>query len=283
MNLAITKEIAQKQMMEDRKVLQNYLNIPVIEIEQLNPRIRALHGIQMVKYRSRGGDVLDDETSIEYEYDWIGGEIVFVENPYPRPPIGTGRVSFVPDDEADPTGNGIQLPDGCLSGSTTGWNLEFLASHYLENYWKIIDENYERKVQERCFNILCNKGVPEKEARAKVEESAEKQANGSPSMVVNIRRTTMIPQTFQRKFTPEMSMGPVESHPLFQQMMKQNEEMSKVIQQLTKKNQPEEPAEKKPNGKKRGGASPAQLEALKRGREKRMAKKKKELTGNLAG
>lgn len=276
-------------MMEDRKVLQNYLNIPVIEIEQLNPRVRSLHGIQDVKYRSRGGDILDDERSIEYDYDWVGGEIVFIDNPYSRPPVGTGRVAFVPDDSKDPTGSVISLPDGALSGNTSGWNLEFLASHYLENYWKIIDSKYEEIVQERCFNILCNKGVSQEDAKAKVAEAAQKQASGSPSIMVNVRRTTTMPQTFQRKITPEQNMGAIESHPIYQQLLKQNEEMSKQIQELVKKSSPEK---KEPNGKKAGAkkglSDEERLANLKRGREAYQAKlreekAKKGLTGNLAG
>jgi len=297
MNLAIKKEDMQKQMMEDRKVLQNFLNIPVIELEQLNPRVRCLHGVQTVKYRSKGGDVLDDETSLEYEYDWVGGEIVFVDNPYPRPPVGTGRVALVPDDSKDPTGNAIALPEGCLSGSISGWNLEFLASHYLENYWKIIDEEYEKVVQERCFNILCNRGKSEDEAKAKVAESAELQAKGSPSMVVNVRRITTIPQTFTRKVTPEQNFDVIENHPIFKQMQQQNEEMRKMIEKLAAKNAvvADEPEPKKePNGKKASGKKAGEkkgltkeqrMENFKRGREAYQAKmrKEKELTGNLAG
>lgn len=306
MNLSLRTEDMQKQAMKDRSVLQNYLNIPMIEIEQLNPRVRALHGVQVVSYRSKGGDVLDDEPALDYEYDWVGGEIIFVENPYPRPPVGTGRVAFVADDEQDPAGTPVPLPEGTLSGSTTGWNKEFLASHYLENYWKIIDENFEAQVQERCFNILCNKAIAsmqatgqevdakatekiEAEARAKIEEAARLQAKGSPSMTVNVHRTTMIPQTFTRKITPEQGMSEIEKSPLFQQLQQQNKELQESVRKLTsilsdKGSDGNGKSDEKP---KKGLTKEQRLENLAKGREKarknREKKKSRELAGNLAG
>jgi hypothetical protein len=286
MNLSIRTEDAQKQMMKDRNVLQNYLNIPIIEVEQLNPRVIALHGIMVPKYRSQGGGMDDFEGTVSYEYDWIGGELVFIDNPYPRPPVGTGKIAFLCDDERDPLGSPMPVPEGAKSGEAFGWNKEFLASHYLENFWNIMDPEIEAEVQQRCFNILVNSGKPGKEARALVEDAAKKQASGSLMVNVNVTRTTMIPRSFTRKMTPEAKQSDLEKSEMFQEMVKQNKELQETVRKLMDKGgKPAEleamrvKVEKKPEKTKKKGCSREDfLTRMEKGKKKRA-----ELTGNLAG
>ena len=289
MNLSIRTEDAQKQMMKDRNVLQNYLNIPIIEVEQLNPRVIALHGIMVPKYRSHGGGQEDFDSTVSYEYDWVGGELVFIENPYPRQPVGTGRIAFLCDDEKDPLGTPTPVPEAAKSGQAFGWNKEFLASHYLENFWKIMDPEVEAEVQQRCFNILLNSEKSEDEAKTLIEEAAKKQAAGSPMVNVNVTRTTMIPQSFTRKMTPEARQSDLEKSEMFQEMVRQNKELQETVRKLmADKSEParteamrvkkkQEP--KKPENNKKNGCSREEFLA----RMERGKKKKAELTGNLVG
>ena len=82
---------AVRTLLQENNIIQNYLDIPLIEIEQLNPRIKQLNGIMVVKYYAVGDE---NEEAVQYEYEWDGGDLVFTANPFPRRPQGTGQVSL---------------------------------------------------------------------------------------------------------------------------------------------------------------------------------------------
>jgi len=191
----------QMKLVESNNIIQNILRIPLIEIEQLNPRIRQLNGAMTVAFHQTGGSGADLEGTISYEYDWVGGEIRFLPNPLARTPIGTGKVAYIADDANDPTGEGIQVPAGALSGELFGWNRELLASHYGECYWKIVDPQIDAEIRDRYRSILINKfmsvGVDEKpaekQANAMVADAVEKQALGAIGAVkVQVSRSSVI-------------------------------------------------------------------------------------------
>jgi hypothetical protein len=82
-----------------------------------------------------------------YPFTIDGGSIEFAESPFPRMMKGTGKVAFLLDD-SEPT------PAGALSGAKPGWNREFLASHYHDGFWRIVDEEDDREVRARAQNIM---------------------------------------------------------------------------------------------------------------------------------
>jgi hypothetical protein len=148
---------AQKKTMRDLNVIVNQLGFRVIEIEQLNPRVREVTGVQVCRYKELPQIEIDQmqqrmgtsPTAQElYPYDVDGGTIVFAESPFPRQmsPGSTGRVAFVLDDDMD-------TPEYAYSGEKKGWNREFLASHYNDGFWKIVDPDIDREVRARAEAI----------------------------------------------------------------------------------------------------------------------------------
>lgn len=148
---------AQKKTMRDLNVIVQQLGFRVIEIEQLNPRVREVAGVQVCRYKELPQIEIDQmqqrmgaaPTAQElYPYDIDGGTIAFAESPFPRQmsPGSTGRVAFVLDDDMD-------TPEYAYSGEKKGWNREFLASHYNDGFWRIVDPEIDKEIRERADKI----------------------------------------------------------------------------------------------------------------------------------
>lgn len=184
----------QRRVLDNLNIVQSVLGIPMIEIEQLNPRIRLLNGAMVVKAHRTGGDVEDPESVIQYDYEYQGGEISFIPNPYPRKPLGTGKICFLVDDQNDPLGKAVDVPENAMSGEPTGWNRELLASHYGECYWRIVDPKIDMEIRDRYRRILINLGKPEKEADEMVAKAVEIQTKGmSTGQKVSVRQVGTTP------------------------------------------------------------------------------------------
>lgn len=298
--MTLGTETEQKRMMNDRNILQNILNIPIIEIEQLNPRILGVHGAMVVKFRKTGGDTGD---VLSYEYDWSGGELYFIDNPYPRPPIGTGKVGYLCDDERDPSGSPIAVPAGSLSGATYGWNKEFLASHYGECYWKIVDPEIDADVQNRYFNILISLGKTKAEAQAMLDDAIEMQAKGVGATNVSIKRTSSMPINTKIQIKPVQRVTEMENNPMFKRIMDENEMLKTTLKEINAqlKNKTVSVPSKQEStqaelplgeikkeidkGKKKVEKREKFIANMKRGRDEAKAKRSsdKKLAGNLTG
>ena len=152
--LSVSSEV-QERLAMDLNVISTILNYGIIEIEQKNPRCRELQGIMVVKYT----EIQDDDEMLmldsggeditpadRYPHEVEGGTLVFVKNPYMRPARGTGNVAFLVDDNEP-------LPKGSLSGATHGWNREFLASHFDDGWWVIVDDDIRAEIEVRRKNI----------------------------------------------------------------------------------------------------------------------------------
>lgn len=151
----------QAKLAKDLAVITNILGLRVIEIEQRNPNIRQLEGIMVCKYKEVAqtdedlmapGGVGHTESN-RFPHEIVGGSLTFIQNPYARRAVGTGRVAFLIDDE-EPT------PRGAMSGATKGWNREFLASHMADpvatGYWQIVDDDIRREIAARADSIKSN-------------------------------------------------------------------------------------------------------------------------------
>lgn len=199
-NPAVLEE--QQAVISENNIVNNYLRIPLIEIEQLNPRISQLNGAMKVKYWAAGGE---EEGVTEYDYQWVGGEIKFIQNPYPRVPLGTGAVAWIQDDAGDPVGdNRVHTPEGSKSGEPIGWNRELLASHYGDCYWRIVDPEIDKQIRERyrkiLMNILAEQAVEagedykiadiQKKADEMVQKAVDIQVNRTSGQKVVVRART---------------------------------------------------------------------------------------------
>ncbi|MCP3683506.1 MAG: hypothetical protein GY861_12535 [bacterium] len=151
-----TKELAEYVM-----IINNYTDYEAIEIEQVskkvNPRsVNSLEGALMLRYKKIMDDSDPENPTIqELKGEKLdGGTMTFVNNPYPnlRRPVGSGKVTYLVDDKLPPKKE--DFPNGYLSGAKTGYNLEFLASHYAENLWVIIDPKWDKIVRERHEKML---------------------------------------------------------------------------------------------------------------------------------
>jgi hypothetical protein len=238
----------QQQMMKDNGVVQNILNIPLIEIEQLSPRVRKLVGAMKCRYRAVS-EGADPDSGMNYEYSWIAGDVIFVDNPIPRAPVGTGKVAFLPDDENDPRDSGEPLPEGSLSGHLKGWNREFLASHYGEGFWRIVDENIDAEIRDRYRSILTNKRAYKSDAAAyddktidkMIEEAVLAQKRGIAGRVpITVTKTSSTSRPVTSRTSPAPSTVSVENHPLFQQLLEQNKKLTEKIDELSKSPAPKQ-------------------------------------------
>lgn len=143
--LTVTEKIAQ-----DVRLINNFTDYELIEIEQTNRFYKRMQGVQICHYK-----ILWDEsepgnpTVREIKPRIIGGELVFADNPFNRKPIegGTGRVAFLVNDNED-------TPEGALSGEVKGWNQEFLAAHYADGWFKIVDKKWDKIIRKRHEEIL---------------------------------------------------------------------------------------------------------------------------------
>lgn len=170
----------------DLSIIVNAIGIPVIEIEQCDPRVRRLEGIMVCKYREvqqteeelMSGQEQGNQSS-KYPYKIEGGTLEFVQNPYARKPIGTGRVAFLIDDQEE-------VPRGAMSGSPRGWNREFLASHMVAEedefkknpnkavrYWYIVDDNIRREIAARAAAIRANVKRKQAENEQNIKDLSE--------------------------------------------------------------------------------------------------------------
>jgi hypothetical protein len=133
----------------------------VIEIEQMNTRVREVAGVMICRYKElsqmqqeqmaqRSGVAPSPQELYPHTVD--GGTIQFADSPFPRQMSfgGTGKVAYILDDE-------METPEGSLSGATKGWNREFLASHYNDGFWRICDEEVDREVRARSEAIASKR------------------------------------------------------------------------------------------------------------------------------
>ena len=236
MNQAQTAMAAQMAAMERNNVLQNILRIPLIEIEQLNPRIRQLHGAMGVRYHQVGGGDGDLDGTVNYEYDWEGQAVTFASNPLPRVPVGTGKVAYIADDSQDPAGEGIPVPKGALSGELFGWNREMLASHYGECYWKIIDPKIDAEIRDRYRSILINKymagGLEEKDAEQRaddlVAQAVEQQAKGAVGAMKVVVSRSSVSQGIKSGEKPKRHVSSADREEI-EKMRRENEELRTLL------------------------------------------------------
>lgn len=265
MNLSETVTLSEHQQLIDRiQVVRNILGIPMIEIEQLNPRVRELQGVMKCKYHALGGvSAFSNSGTQEYEWNWAGGDITFVRNPYPRAPVGTGNVAFIDDDylAGDNGSLALPTPEGSKSGELTGYNRELLATHYDSGYWKIIDTEIDADIQRRFWNIIFNTkvqgGISEAEAKKIADESLDKaiaiQNKGASGMNIRVKFTGS--SIAVKRPTASVDPTSIENNPAFLEMKRQNAEMRELLERAlggkTEKN--EKPAEPP---KKRGGRKP---------------------------
>jgi Skp family chaperone for outer membrane proteins len=235
--------------MQENNIVQNFLRIPLIEIEQLDPKVQELQGAMKVKYRTKRGAMIDieDEPS-EYEYEWVGGAIEFVPNPYPRVPMGTGKVAWLPDDAEDPSGSAITLPENTKSGERYGWNRELLASHYGEGYWKIVDPRIDEEIRKRYRNILANtledSTIKEQEIERKLADAQAAQ-QGIARHCVTVTRMSMPGGSREVVMKKETATEDIDQHPVVQAVRKENEELKKLVQAMIDANKPVSKAEKR--------------------------------------
>lgn len=156
---------AQKDTMEYLNVVVNHLGYEVIEIELVNPKVQEITGVKVVKYRTPNRSIeqitqqLGHMPSAQelYPHKITGGSLKFSQSPYPRMPLATGLVAFVLDDQEE-------VPRAAKSGAKTGWNREFLASHYHAGYWKIVDGEIDDEIRRRADRIQESRPPTEKVA-----------------------------------------------------------------------------------------------------------------------
>ena len=141
------KEMAQ----EYYEIVSGYTDYEIIEIEQVNPRMNRLEGAMVLHY-TKQMDTTDPESPVirGVTQNITGGTLTFIESPYPRKPVGTGRVAYLIADR-NPT------PVNSLSGEKLGWNEEFLASHYGDDIFVIVDEEWDKKIRARHEKIIANR------------------------------------------------------------------------------------------------------------------------------
>lgn len=230
---------AQQTLMQRNNVITNILGIPLIEIEQINPRINKLSGAMGVRYNNVGGDVDDPESQLDYEYEYVGAEIEFIANPIPRAPLGTGKVAFLCDDEMDANGKKIQVPVGSLSGEEYGWNRELLASHYAEGYWRIVDPTIDGEIQERYRHIIKSKMIDEdtrmysdEAVEELIKDAVSRQMRGIRGSQKITVRTTATPVIKERVVSGYGAKAEIENHPLFQELRKQNADLNDKLTKL---------------------------------------------------
>ena len=140
-------------LLEEIGLINAKTEYELIEIEQTNSRFSQAKGIKALKYNKLWDDTDPMNVSVKglSNVEICGGELNFVDKPYPRKPVsgGTGRVAFIlADKEA--------TPKHSLSGEKTGWNLEFLASHYDSGFFKVVEPKWDAKVKARYEKILEN-------------------------------------------------------------------------------------------------------------------------------
>jgi hypothetical protein len=180
-----TKELAEYFML-----VRRYTKYELIEIEQINPSANYIQGTMMLRYKKEMDDTDPQNVSVKgirgNRID--GGTMVFVEDPYPnvRKPVGTGKVTYLLDDELPPDKE--DFPNGYLSGAEKGYNLEFLASHYGEAMWTIIDPKWDKIVRERYEAMM-----KEKAKMISVHKFDKKYAVKNVGTAPDITQISMVP------------------------------------------------------------------------------------------
>lgn len=139
---------------EERRLIYSKSKYEMIEIEQVNPKFAGIKGAVKLDY-NKVIDV-DDPTHVKSitikNPPFKGANILFVDCLEARKtlPGTTGKVAFLIADDMD-------VPVGSMSGEKTGWNLEFLASHYGENLFKIVEPKWDEIVKARYEKIIETK------------------------------------------------------------------------------------------------------------------------------
>lgn len=266
----------QQSLVNENNIVQNYLGIKMIEIEQLNPRINQLNGVMKVKYHGTGD--VDGGEAVNYDYEWVGGEIVFVQNPFMRVPMGTGKVAFIHDDSQDPVfSNRIKVPEGALSGEEYGWNRELLASHYGDCYWRIVDEEIDLEIRERYRNILknfyLNAGEDEQTADAKAHDGVKKAVEIQQSRNVTGQRVTVraiTPAQMSERVISEKPTKAMEDNEMIRSQQAEIAELKRQLGEVISEKNKKKPLTEK------------QLEARRQTALKMVAAKKKKREAELA-
>lgn len=172
----------QQKVIKDIGVIGNVLGFRLIEIEQVSPRFREAQGIKVCKYKEIVNDSDIDDPKRKYPYRITGGQLSFVVNPMNnRPPMGTGKVAFLIDDNE-------LLPTGALSGEERGWNREFLASHYAAGYFKVIDPELDNAIRNRHENILRASAESRKKQGDAAAAVDVRDAGGAPAPIMEAMR-----------------------------------------------------------------------------------------------
>lgn len=132
-----------EKLAEYVRIITNHTDYELIEIEQTDKAANKMQGIMVCNYHI----IYDDSDPLDPTVDKVlpriaGGELFFAENPFPRKPVGTGKVAYLIADNE-------KTPKNSLSGEPLGWNLEFLAAHYDQGWFKVIDKKWERKIKKR--------------------------------------------------------------------------------------------------------------------------------------
>jgi hypothetical protein len=144
-----------EKLMQDLKLVRNYTDYDMIEIEQLDPKFNRIESIQVLDYVVKM-DTSDHDNPVVDTISVVGvvaGTLIFVDNPFPnRKPFGTGRVAYILNDKEKNFEN-------ALSGEQIGKNLEFLAARYADKLLKVIDPEWEEVVKKRHEAIVKAKSI----------------------------------------------------------------------------------------------------------------------------
>ena len=151
-NLNMPNE-ATKRILDRLHVTHNELGFNLIKIKQMSRRFTGGHGILDIQYvQKREFDPERDEQ--KFTWSFRGGRLEFTDDPLPTQDSlgGTGKVYYMLDDKVSIEPGSEHLKEGAVSGATTGYNREYLATHWGAGF-KIVDPEVEKDVAQRAQNI----------------------------------------------------------------------------------------------------------------------------------
>ena len=144
-----------EKLMQNLKLIRNYTDYDMIEIEQIDPKFNRIESVQVLDYVVKMDNSDHDNPVVDTikVVGVIAGTLIFVDDPFPnRKPFGTGRVAYLLNDKEKNFEN-------ALSGEQIGKNLEFLASRYADKLLKVIDPEWEEVVKKRHEAIVKAKSI----------------------------------------------------------------------------------------------------------------------------
>ena len=150
----MVKMTVEDLILEERRLIYSKSKYEMIEIEQVNTKFTEIKGAVKLDFNVQRD--VDDPKHIKSiiikNPPFKGTNIVFIDCPEARKslPGTTGKVAFLIADDID-------VPVGAMSGEKTGWNLEFLASHYGENLFKVVDPKWDEIIKFRYEKIIETK------------------------------------------------------------------------------------------------------------------------------